>query len=306
LSAAGHQLSADPGRSTPAAIEAALCAFQRDRGLPVSGTCDDPTWHALVEAGWRLGDRVLTLTAPNQRGDDVADLQARLHRLGFDCGRVDGIFGAETAVALHDFQRNCGLLVDGVCGAATVRSLVRVSSQSGDGPGVALVRERDRYQRETRSMAASRIAVATSGTAGQLARDLGRSLRRHGASVAVLDELDPSAQAAAANRFSADLVICVDMVREPNVVLHHYGVPAFESVAGRALVDGLRSALGELAGELGAGEVSASAQRHPLLRETRMPAVRCQLGPPAAVALHSPRVIDQITHAIVDWTSGRP
>ena len=31
-----------------------------------------------------------------QHGDDVAALQKRLHDLGFDCGRIDGIFGPDT------------------------------------------------------------------------------------------------------------------------------------------------------------------------------------------------------------------
>ena len=46
------------------------------------------------------------------RGDDVAELQQRLGALGFDAGRVDGIFGAETATALEALQRNAGLPTD--------------------------------------------------------------------------------------------------------------------------------------------------------------------------------------------------
>ena len=48
---------------------------------------------ALIEAGWRLGDRLLVLAAPQLRGDDVTELQDALNQLGFDCGRPDGIFG---------------------------------------------------------------------------------------------------------------------------------------------------------------------------------------------------------------------
>src|SRR5690606_18488289 len=123
------------------ATEAAVRRFQQRRGLHDSGTCDEATWLALVEASWRLGDRPLKLVAPNLRGDDVSTLQSQLGRLGFDCGRVDGIFGARTAKALEDFQRNCGLDVDGVCGAATARALDVNSSRTGSGPGVASIRE---------------------------------------------------------------------------------------------------------------------------------------------------------------------
>ena len=109
--------------------------------MRASGVCDEATWLALVEASWRLGDRPLKLIAPNMRGDDVSTLQSRLGRLGFDCGRVDGIFGALTAKALEDFQRNCGLDVDGVGGPQTARALEIISARSGSGPGVATIRE---------------------------------------------------------------------------------------------------------------------------------------------------------------------
>ena len=74
--------------------------FQSARGLRSDGVCDEQTWTALVEASWRLGDRLLFLTSPNLRGDDVAELQSRLGRLGFDCGRVDGILGPRTAASV--------------------------------------------------------------------------------------------------------------------------------------------------------------------------------------------------------------
>jgi N-acetylmuramoyl-L-alanine amidase len=30
----------------------------------VSGVCDEDTWRAIVEASWKLGDRLLVLVAP--------------------------------------------------------------------------------------------------------------------------------------------------------------------------------------------------------------------------------------------------
>ena len=56
-------------------------------------------------------------------------------RLGFDCGRVDGILGPRTARALEEFQSNCGIAADGVCGPDTVRTLTVMSCQTGAGPG---------------------------------------------------------------------------------------------------------------------------------------------------------------------------
>ena len=42
------------------------------------------------------------------RGDDVAALQARLTEMGFDCGRVDGIYGPRTEAAVKEFQKSVG------------------------------------------------------------------------------------------------------------------------------------------------------------------------------------------------------
>ena len=99
------------------------------------------TWQALVEASWNLGDRTLYLRSPNLRGDDVAQLQRQLGTLGFDPGRVDGIFGPDTAHALAEFQRNVELIADGVCGADSVRALRRLGARSEAGPAVSVVRE---------------------------------------------------------------------------------------------------------------------------------------------------------------------
>ena len=68
--------------------------FQEHRGLRSDGVCGPQTWSALVEAGRVLGDRLLYYRNPMLRGDDVATLQRQLGALGFDAGRVDGIFGS--------------------------------------------------------------------------------------------------------------------------------------------------------------------------------------------------------------------
>jgi N-acetylmuramoyl-L-alanine amidase len=105
--------------STQSSVE----AFQRSRGLAITGVVDDLTWSRLLEAGWRLGDRLLYLVKPYLRGDDVAELQVRLSQLGFDPGRVDGVFGPLLDRALSDFQRNCGLETNGTL---TQRTLVEL------------------------------------------------------------------------------------------------------------------------------------------------------------------------------------
>ncbi len=53
------------------------------------------------------------------RGLEVANLQSSLQRLGFYIGRVDGIYGPATAMAVMALQRSRGLLVDGIAGPQT-------------------------------------------------------------------------------------------------------------------------------------------------------------------------------------------
>ena len=284
-----------------AATATAVAGFQASHGLAASGTCDETTWSALVEASWKLGDRLLFLTSPNLRGEDVADLQGSLARLGFDCGRVDGILGPQTARALSDFQSNCGVLSDGVCGIGTVQTLRRLSSQTGHGPGVAAVREQERV-RSLGSLAACRVVVGQFGGLSSLTRWIGRELRLRNAVVMSLDEPEPVAQAVAANHFGADVYVGFESSPTPSAVSCFYRVPTFESSGGRALADAVSERLAALEafGQLSA---HASGLRLPVLRETRMPAVLCVLGPVRPVVDHIAEIGAAVIDALEVWTS---
>jgi N-acetylmuramoyl-L-alanine amidase len=276
---------------------AALRAFQRDRGLHDTGCCDDSTWKALVEATWKLGDRLLLLTSPHLRGDDVAELQALLGRLGFDCGRVDGIFGPATGRALLDFQANCGVPVDGACGAATVQVLRRVSGHSGTGPGVASVREHDLLVHRTRTLSSLNVVIGQFGGLNQVATAASRELRRLGAVVLALDEPDVVAQAEAANRFGADAYVGLDAGTSDRTLVHHYRVPAFESLGGRALAFSVSRGLRECGLDVG----EPCGMRLPILRETRMPAVLCLLAPVRSAVNAAAAIGGALASAVQQW-----
>lgn len=274
-------------------------AFQTARGLVADGRCDQHTWIALVEATWKLGDRLLLLTAPNLRGDDVADLQVRLARLGFDCGRIDGILGPNTARALEDFQANCGLAPDAVCGVETVRVLLRVGTQTGDGPGVSAVRERERQRVGLGSLAQCRVVLGQFGGLSALTRTLSRELRLRGATVMSLDEPDGVAQALVANHFGADVYLGFQSHPEASAVLQYYRVPSFESAGGRALAEAIADEIADLPGL----HPTISGMRLPVLRETRMPAVIAVFGPVRAVGDLSPQIAQRVLHAVEVWAS---
>lgn len=244
-----------------------------------------------------LGDRLLYHRVPNLRGEDVADLQRRLGRLGFDAGRVDGILGPDTVHALVDFQRNCGLPPDGICGYETIRALHRLGRRTTDGVSVATVREHELLRHASPTVHGRRIVVGHLGGLGALARAVARRLRLAGATVITVDEPDQSAQAAAANRFGAEVYLGLTTSVAATTAAY-YAVPGFESVGGRHLAELLVAHLRGLA--LTPVE-DARGTRLPVLRETRMPAVLCELGPVRPVANDLPRVSAAVVEAVTAW-----
>lgn len=104
----------------------AVREFQLRHDLAEDGLVGDRTWSALVDASFSLGDRMLYLRLPHFHGHDVTVLQQALNALGFACGATDGIFGAFTERAVREFQRNAGLVADGIVGVNTVRAITNL------------------------------------------------------------------------------------------------------------------------------------------------------------------------------------
>jgi murein DD-endopeptidase MepM/ murein hydrolase activator NlpD len=104
-----------------AATITALIRFQRQVGLPPTGTVTAATRRALGRFGRHpLGSRTLTRGAV---GWDVAALQFLLAWHGFPSATFDGGLGGHTAKALRLFQRWAGLPPDGVAGPTTLAAL---------------------------------------------------------------------------------------------------------------------------------------------------------------------------------------
>ena len=222
-----------------------------------------------------LGSRLLYLTSPHMRGDDVQAMQAVLAKLGFDCGRADGIFGSNTLRALTEFQQNYGITADGICGVNSIRALERTSSQSGNGPGIVTVREYETLLTSSDNTERPRIVIGCFDNSTRLTRLLVRELRSRGDDVMTIENADPHAHARTANSFSADLYIGVSNAATNATQFAYYQTESFVSAGG------------QMAAELCAEFVRLSQSDHdvvacgmqlPVLRETRMPAVMCTVG----------------------------
>jgi N-acetylmuramoyl-L-alanine amidase len=295
LSRAGFPVLAH-SELVPEAATDAVRAFQASRGLAATGTVDAGTWSRLVEASYRLGDRLLYLQRPLLRGDDIAELQRRLGALGFDAGRVDGILGIETEQALVDFQRNAGLPTDAIAGPATIREIIRLGTMSADGLAVAQIRELETLRSAPRGMFDRRMVIGEVGGLGALVETLARTLRDSGAHVVTVHHPDWSTHASTANTTGAEIYVGVALALDGPSEISYYRSIGYESPGGRRLAD--RCALA-LTPALGSPKVQGL--QAPILRETRMTAVLCTLSDPTNVVRNSGDLARALGEAICDW-----
>ena len=61
-----------------------------------------------------------TLSRYGSTGTEVKNIQKVLKKLGYYTGTVDGVYGTKTKKAVTQFQRDCALTADGICGPKTL------------------------------------------------------------------------------------------------------------------------------------------------------------------------------------------
>ena len=277
----------------------AVQVFQSQRGLRVDGVCDNETWSSLVEAGFRLGDRLLYRRSPMLQGDDVADVQRRLSGLGFDPGGVDGIFGDNTHAAITEFQHNMGLVTDGICGPLTLSELARVAPVRGGDDLVTPLREQLRVAAAPATLSCKKIAVGEEGGFATGVAAVHRTLLLAGAQALELHDPDPFAQALAANTAQVDCYIGLRL--EPShesVRTYFYRGFRYESAASRHLAELLVKAA---AGRLDLLEAGAYGMADVILRRTAMPAVVLELGAPHQVAMKTSALGKAVQESLELW-----
>lgn len=273
LSALDHRSDPDePGVFGDGTFDA-ISRFQTARGLPVDGIVGPETWRALVDAGYRLGDRLLYHRVPMMRGDDVETLQALLNSLGFDTGKVDGVFGPDTLNGLLDFQSNRELAEDGISGRV-VHSELSLMEMATQKPGREVVRERQWLATLPSNIGGQRVYIdpeCRSSREGDAtwsaATAVFAALRLLGASPILSRSIDtdppPRLRARRANTINADIVVGLMLTEEDDESVFFFESDLSHSEAGSAIAQRLADRLG----------VASRGMTLPMLKETRSPAV---------------------------------
>ncbi len=254
--------------------ELAVRGFQEARGLAADGIVGPDTWRSLVAAGYSLGDRLLYHRVPMMRGDDVAELQRRLNSLGFDSGKVDGIFGPDTLRAVLEFQSNRRMPEDGIAGSG-VASDLKLMQRATQKPGRDTVREHQWISELPHYVAGQRVyvdafcrSVAERDAAWDAAVMFGKIIQDLGAHVGLSRSADTEpperVRALRANRFGADLVVAFCLSKEDDQAAVFY----FESEYSRSHAGELMAKA--VSDELG---ISSSGRATPMLKNTRSPAI---------------------------------
>lgn len=265
--------------------ERAVREFQSKRGLHVDGSVDEVTWHELVEASFRLGDRFLYLRVPPFRGDDVRELQRYLNRLGFNAGREDGIFGEDTDRAVRAFQHNTSLPVDGIAGSSTISSLLRLRHAMKE-TSVAEVHEalQDRLERGRERRNVILDTDAGEAPCEEILLRASSELLTQGLVPLIIGgssgPLTESQRARLANEKGADVVLSLRVGEQGRACFYYFGGRHYSSPRGIRLAGLLRE---ETERATGIKTADPEGRNYPLLRETRMPCVIMEWPPDVVI-----------------------
>ena len=271
--ALGHACGEDPRGEYDKGTFDAVTAFQKQRGLSADGIVGPDTWRALWEASYRLGDRLLWQRSPMMRGDDVAELQRRLNALGFDAGKVDGIFGPDSRRAVTEFQENRGMAEDGIAGPVLIGEL-RLVSHATNKTGRETVRERQWLRMLPDTLVGTRVFLdggcrddLEAGKSWEALSAAALALQERGAVPVLARSVDTAfperVRARRANRLGSNLVISFQLPYADEAGVFFFASQHSRSEAGASLAK-------TVADEL---HLPVDGRAPAILKETRAPAI---------------------------------
>ncbi len=158
LNSRGYDVGGIDGKMGPK-TRAAIKSFQKDEGLSVDGIAGKNTQRALqiekplepiittvlddidpsapAPDDSRFISNPLDEFMPNLNIGSIRDIkldttaiQTKLSDLGYDVGEIDGKMGKRTRKAIREFQKDKGLMADGVVGPDTTEAMIREQRMS--------------------------------------------------------------------------------------------------------------------------------------------------------------------------------
>jgi N-acetylmuramoyl-L-alanine amidase len=289
--------------------ERAVILFQKKRGREADGIVGPETWREMVDASYRLGDRQMYLKEPPIRGDDVRELQATLNNLGFNAGRVSGVFAGQTDRAVREFQKNVGLDPDGIVGETSVQALDNFRTRVSSG-GITGVWDRAAMQPPD-PLQERRVAIDSAGdTAGiAISAALAEALTAEAAKPIILYDVNPDAdvkdRALLANELEADLLVSFELntseqAGRRGATCEYFDNREFFSARSKQLAGMIQD---EVTAALKVFDNGIEGKNLTILQATRMPAVVVKPGFSTDVrdmeTLSSPEAAAKIAAAVI-------
>ncbi len=280
------------GEDTRTAVE----LYQQQNGLLADGIVGENTWCELVESKYETGERLLYLRIPPFRGADVVKLQRSLNCLGFNAGPEDGIFGPITERAVLDFQKNSGLIMDGMVDDSVLRVVEKVTKDGEPHVDETKIPDRDGGYLGGRDLAELTFAI-DAGHGGddtgavnsegiaekdvnlRVARGLTRLLEASGSQVVNTRDGDQDVplyeRPAAANLAGADVCVSIHHNSNPSgraqgAAAYYFCRQGYYSERGRKLAEHI---VARLAASLKITALPVLGRNYAVLRETEMATV---------------------------------
>ena len=227
------------------------------------------------------------------RGEDIAELQRSLGSLGFNAGKVDGIFGPDTQNAVELFQRNSGLVVDAIFGPNCITALKRLGERV-EQSSVAVVQEKEKIISKMRSNDLPSIALGHLGVSPLLLMDLRKRMRQSHIKVDVIGHYDESVHAAFCNKNNIDLYIGIFPPLARERTISFYSAKGFASPGGKHFTVLFSIILLRQTEKT----IETIGNSEKVLRETRMPAVAIRYGSTEDLITDSQMLLKVLTEAI--------
>ena len=242
--------------------------FQKFRGLKSDGIFAHITAEILIEATFELGNRQLYLQSPMIKGDDVFELQTQLGKLGFDVGRIDGIFGPQTVKALIDFQKNFGLMEDGIAGHETIRNLQNINNKETPDTQISKIKEIEALRNKSAALKSRRLVIGHFGNGATLA-----------------------------NGFEAEIYLGFKIENDSYSTISYFKTKNSQSEGGFRLASQCSKEITKAVGI----ETGTAGMQLPILRATKMPAILCSVGPPGEIIKNTEEIAIALATAISNW-----